>query len=250
MARSTQPKDMVALTVLGMLSEQPSHTYEIQRQIRNRHKDFAAGKTRALYRAIEDLVEQGLAEAVETTRDGRRPERTVYQITGEGREELVEWLIDLLERPVAEYPVFSIAIGFLPYLDQERALRALLARSILLRSQIAGHQENLRALTVASRLPRLVLLELEHAIALQTAELKWVGGIVEDIRKGRLHWDLDWLVEQFAEHNALERAQAAEDLEAATRRASLATTSPRRPSRATTPPTPKRQSKSKRGDNK
>lgn len=242
MERDTTSKDMVALTVLGMLSEQPSHTYEIQRQIRNRHKDFAAGKTRALYHAIEELVERGLVEAVETTRDGRRPERTVYQITEDGREELVEWLTDLLERPVAEYPVFNIAIGFLPYLAQDGALRALLARSILLRAQIAGHQEALRALSEDSRLPRLVLLELEHAIALQQAELKWVGGVIEDIRKGRLHWDIDWLVEQFAEHNALERAQAAEDLEGATRRAEL------RPQRSARPPRPYMPTATKRGD--
>jgi DNA-binding PadR family transcriptional regulator len=237
MDRRSNPKDMVALTVLGMISEQPSHTYEIQRQIRNRHKDFAAGKTRALYHAIEELVERGLVEAVETTRDGRRPERTVYQITADGREELVEWLTDLLERPVADYPVFNIAIGFLPYLDQDRALLALLARSLLLRSQIAGHQESLRGLSEDSRLPRLVLLELEHAIALQEAELKWVGGVIDDIRKGRLHWDIDWLVEQFAEHHALERAQAAEDLEEATRKAELHPARSTRPSRPDLPTT-------------
>lgn len=233
---------MVALTVLGMISEQPSHTYEIQRQIRNRHKDFAAGKTRALYHAIEDLVDRGLVEAVETTRDGRRPERTVYQITEHGREELVAWLTDLLERPVADYPVFNIAIGFLPYLSQDRAISALLARRILLRAQIAGYEESLRALTEDSRLPRLVLLELEHAIALQRAELEWVGGVIEDMRLGRLHWDRDWLVEQFAEHNALERAQAAGDLEEATRRAEL------RPHRSARPPRPYAQSTTERGE--
>jgi DNA-binding PadR family transcriptional regulator len=237
MERRINPKDMVALTVLGMLSEQPSHTYEIRRQIRNRHKDFAAGKTRALYHAIEELVGRGLVEPVETTRDGRRPERTVYQITEDGRHELVDWLTDLLERPVADYPVFNIAIGFLPYLAQDRALRALLARSILLRSQIAGHQDSLRALTHQSRLPRLVLLELEHAIALQQAELRWVGGVIDDIRNGRLHWDIDWLVEQFAEHNAVERAQAAEDLEEATRRAELRTRRSSRPLRPDMPST-------------
>jgi DNA-binding PadR family transcriptional regulator len=218
MERRTSPKDLVTLTVLGMLSEQPSHTYEIQRQIRSRHKDFAATKTRALYHAIEDLVRKGLAEPVETTRDGRRPERTVYQITEQGTEELMAWLTELLERPVAEYPVFNVAIGFLPYLPQDRALGSLVARTVALRAEIAMHQEVLRALQEDSRLPRLVVLELEHAIALRQAELKWVAGIVEDIRSGRLHWDIDWLIEQFAEHNAVERAQAAQDLEEATRR--------------------------------
>ena len=210
---------MVALTVLGMLSEQPSHTYEIQRQIRNRHKDFAATKTRALYHAIEDLVRDGLAHAVETTRDGRRPERTVYEITERGRVELVDWLTDLLERPVDEYPVFNIAIGFLPYLPQERALAALVARTEGLRAEIAAHQESHRSLLAELRLPRLVLLELEHAVALRKAELKWVLAVIADINSGRLHWDMDWLIEHLGEHNAKERAEAAADLERAARRA-------------------------------
>jgi len=209
---------MVALTVLGMLSEQPSHTYEIQRQIRNRHKDFAAGKTRALYRAIEELVERGLAEPLETTREGRRPERTVYQITAAGRDELEEWLTQLLEHPVAEYPVFSIAIGFLPYLTQDQALRALRSRTVALRAEIAAHREQLRALMEDAGLPRLVLLELEHAVTVRDAELRWVAGLADDIHRGVLHWDVDWLIEHLAEHSALERAQAADDLEAAVRR--------------------------------
>ena len=206
------PRDMVALTVLGMLSEQPSHTYEIQRQIRARHKNFAAGKTRALYHAIDHLVAQGLAEPVEKTREGSRPERTVYQITERGRVALVEWLTDLLERPSPEYPVFNIAIGFLPYLSQERALEALRTRGLALRGNIAAHQESLRALLEDLRLPRLVLLELEHSIALKRAELDWVNSVVADIHRGLLHWDHDWLVEQFAEHHALEQRLGAEEL--------------------------------------
>jgi DNA-binding PadR family transcriptional regulator len=219
---------MVALTVLGMLSEQPSHTYEIQRQIRNRHKDFAAGKTRALYHAIDELVQEGLVEPVETTRDGRRPERTVYRITAQGRDELVDWLTDLLENPVAEYPVFSIAIGFLPYVSQDRALEALRRRELALRAEIAAYEESMRSLREDARLPRLVLLELEHAIALRQAELHWVNGVVADIKSGMLHWDPDWLVEQFAEHNAIERQLAAEDLARAERRRAgrLPSTSP------------------------
>jgi len=212
MERRTNPKDMVALTVLGMLSEQPSHTYEIQRQIRNRHKDFAAAKTRALYHAIEDLVGRGLVEPVETSRDGRRPERTTYQITERGRDELTEWLTDLLERPAPEYPVFNIAIGFLPYVSQDRALQALRTRGVALRAEIAAHEDSLRSLAEDMHLPRLVLLELEHAIALRRAEVAWVNEVVGDIHRGVLHWDMKWLMEQFAEHNATERRLAAEDM--------------------------------------
>ena len=85
MEMRTQPKDMVALTTLGLLSEQPCHPYEIQRLLKERHKAYAVGKTRTLYRAIEELEAAGYIEPLETSREGRRPERTVYRITPEGQ---------------------------------------------------------------------------------------------------------------------------------------------------------------------
>src|SRR5450631_3956761 len=100
----TRPKDMVALTTLGLLSEQPCHPYEIQRLLKERHKSYAVGKTRTLYRAIEELEAAGYIESVETSREGRRPERTVYRITSDGSEELENWIADLLSTPVDETP--------------------------------------------------------------------------------------------------------------------------------------------------
>ncbi|HEV1997603.1 MAG TPA: PadR family transcriptional regulator [Candidatus Dormibacteraeota bacterium] len=205
MEKRTNPRDMVALTALALLSEQPSHPYEIQRQIRGRHKDFAAGKTRALYHAIDELVAEGLVEPMETIRDGRRPERTVFRITDDGRDELVDWLTDLLGRPVPEYSVFNIAVGFMAYLPQERANEALRNRALGLRAEIASLHAAMRVLTEEGRLPRIVLLEIEHSIAMRTAELNWVGTLMEEMRTGELGWTKEWLQEQFAEHVAQEK---------------------------------------------
>src|ERR1035437_5153778 len=99
MEMRTQPKDMVALTTLGLLSEQPCHPYEIQRLLKERHKSYAVGKPRPLYRAIEELEAAGYIEPVETSREGRRPERTVYRITSDGSEVLENWIADLLSTP-------------------------------------------------------------------------------------------------------------------------------------------------------
>ena len=202
MEKRTSQRDMVALTALALLSEQPSHPYEIQRQIRGRHKDFAAGKARALYHAIGELVAEGLVEPMETSRDGRRPERTVFRITDEGRDELVDWLTELLERPAPEHSVFNIAVGFMAYLPQERANEALRSRSLGLRAEIAALRESMRVLREEGRLPRIVLLEIEHSIAMRAAELTWVKGLVEEMRTGRLGWTKEWLHEQFAAHIA------------------------------------------------
>jgi DNA-binding PadR family transcriptional regulator len=189
MEMRTQPKDMVALTTLGLLSEQPFHPYEIQRLLRERHKSYAVGKTRTLYRAIEELESAGYIEPIETSREGRRPERTVYRITPEGSEELENWLADLLSTPVDETPAFRVAVGLLGYITQERAEAALARRVVGLRARVASLEAALGMAQEDLGLPRLVLLELEHAIALDAAEIEWIRSITADMHVGALVWN-------------------------------------------------------------
>ncbi|HVA23329.1 MAG TPA: PadR family transcriptional regulator [Chloroflexota bacterium] len=181
--------DLLALTVLGLLSEQPRHPYDLQRLIRSRHKDFAAEKARGLYHAVDRLVRKSLIEPVETNREGRRPERTIYQLTENGRDEFETWLRDLLENPVAEHPVFTAAVSFLCYLPQATACEALQARTVALESEIAGLDAALRVLQENLALPRLFLIEHEFTRALRAAELAWVRGLIDDMTAGRLGWD-------------------------------------------------------------
>ena len=129
---------MIALTALALLRECPLHPYEMQRLMHERHKDYAEGRTRALYRAIEELQAAGWIEPVETTREGRRPERTVYRITPEGDEALEDWLQDVLERPAREHLVFTAAVGLLAYLPLDRAVDALSHRVVELRAELAA----------------------------------------------------------------------------------------------------------------
>jgi DNA-binding PadR family transcriptional regulator len=189
MEMRTQPKDMVALTTLGLLSEQPCHPYEIQRLLKERHKSYAVGKTRTLYRAIEELEAAGYIEPLETSREGRRPERTVYRITPEGSEELENWLADLLSTPVDETPVFRVAVGLLGYITQARAETALASRIVSLRAKVTALDATLKMAQDDLGLPRLVLLELEHAMALADAEIVWIRSITADMESGVLVWN-------------------------------------------------------------
>jgi DNA-binding PadR family transcriptional regulator len=193
----TQPKDMVAITTLGLLSEQPCHPYELQRLLKERHKGYAVGKTRSLYRAIEELEAAGYIEPLEVSREGRRPERTVYRITPEGREELDNWLADLLSTPVDETPVFRVAVGLLGYITQERAETALATRIVSLRAKVSALDATLKMAQDDLGLPRLVLLELEHALALATAEIDWIRSIVADMQRGVLVWNEDLIRAHF-----------------------------------------------------
>src|ERR1700738_1587591 len=189
--------DVIALTVLILLSEEPMHPYQIERVIRERHKGWAMGRTRSLYHAVDHLVADELIEPLETSRDGKRPERTVYTITDLGRDEHRAWLVDLIEQPAPEHPLFLMAMSFVAYLGSPPALEALRIRAVALEGQIAGVEVWNRALNQELGLPRAVTLEAELHLALQRAELEWVRSIVAEIESGNLHWDEEYLRHHF-----------------------------------------------------
>jgi DNA-binding PadR family transcriptional regulator len=76
--------------VLGTLARHgPRHGHEIRRiaEVTN-VGEWGGVSVGALYRELRTMEGEGLVEAVRTERVGRRPARTVYAITGEGRLEL------------------------------------------------------------------------------------------------------------------------------------------------------------------
>lgn len=181
-----------ALAIMSLLFERDMHPYEIRRKVRHRGKDeFVDLRPGSLYRTIERLERAGLVEPVETSREGRFPERTVYRLTARGREELQDWMRELLSKPVNEYPPVVQALSVLPLLEADDARVQLEARMLRLESEIAGMETAMRRLHGV--LPRVFQIEGEYALTLRRAELDWVRALVEDLRTGRLAWSQEQL---------------------------------------------------------
>ncbi|MEU8362509.1 PadR family transcriptional regulator [Nonomuraea sp. NPDC048882] len=179
--------DLVGLTVLAMLSVRNSHPYELHRFIVDTHKDYVTGLPRSLYHAVEKLAGEELIAPVETTREGRRPERTVYEITDEGRRELSTRLRTLLQDPGPERRTFTAAISLIGVLPVPDALKALRARAAALEGTLAGLNGHLKALEDEG-LPEVLVIELDYQRALSETELTWVRRLVERLEQGELTW--------------------------------------------------------------
>src|SRR5260370_31448812 len=118
----------LALVVLACLSEHPMHPYEMATTMRERGKDQSIKLNYgSLYTVVEALQQHGLIVAQETERSGRRPERTVYRLTGAGRMELIDWLSELISTPVKEYTWFEAGLSLIPVVPPADAA-ALLAQ--------------------------------------------------------------------------------------------------------------------------
>ena len=58
-------------------------------------------------------------------RDGRRPERTVYRITDDGRAEFDDWMAELLGRAAKEFPQFEAGLSLMGVLPPDRVVELL-----------------------------------------------------------------------------------------------------------------------------
>jgi DNA-binding PadR family transcriptional regulator len=179
--------DLVGLTVLAMLSVRPGHPYELHRFIVDTHKDYVTGLPRSLYHAVERLAGEELIVPVETSREGRRPERTVYEITDEGRRELATRLRALLENPGAERRTFTAAVSLLGVLPVPDAVQSLRTRAAALEGALAGMNAQLKALKDGG-LPDLLVIEIDYERALTETELAWVRRLVARLESGELEW--------------------------------------------------------------
>lgn len=133
------------------------------------------------------LAGAGLIEPLGTSREGRRPERTVYRITERGRELSERWLREMLERPAREYPAFPAALSVAGVLPPDVIAEHLRLRAAAIEREIARIDAEVRS--VQQVLARVHLLEVEHARAMLGAELRWLRGLAADIDEGRLTWE-------------------------------------------------------------
>jgi DNA-binding PadR family transcriptional regulator len=164
------------------------HPYEIQRLIREWHKEeFLVLKRGSLYHAIERLQAAGLIDPVETSREGRRPERTIYRLTEAGEQAAHRWLRKMLAQPARDSTELFAALSFLSVLAPRDVAEQLEERARVLAVEIAGWKTALEEMV--PRIGRLPMIEVEYARAMREAELAWVKTLLEDVRTGALHWD-------------------------------------------------------------
>jgi DNA-binding PadR family transcriptional regulator len=185
----------LALAVLSLLHAEPLHPYAMQRLIKLWGKDSVinVGQRANLYKTIKRLDQAGLIAVRQTERAHQYPERTVYELTEQGRKAAHDWLAEMVATPRYEFPQFPAALSFLMMLPPQEAAGLLEQRADTLRKQLSSLEADLAA--YSATLPRIVLMDDEYRRAVTAAELAWIDGVVADLRAGAWTWSRDELAE-------------------------------------------------------
>ncbi len=183
MAAKRKVDNLMALAVLATVVQQPMHRYQIASLIRARGKDQDMDvKWGSLYTVVQNLAKHGFLEVVGTSRQGARPERTVYRITEAGRREMLDWTRELLSTPEPEHPRFAAGLSVQMILSPDEVMALLRTRLGLLEESIAARRAALTG--HLTEIPRLFLVEDQFAVAMLEAEAAWVRAFLEELTSG------------------------------------------------------------------
>lgn len=184
----------VAVLVLALLHEQPMHPYQVHQVLLRR------GDTRlvrinagAVYHAVERLARDGFVQVVGTDREGRRPERTTYEVTSGGRAAFADRVGRLLEDDLPSYPLFDVGLAECHELPETDVAAALAHRRERTARELADLQTRHRSV-LDRGVPAHYLLDLDHAIAHLHTEVDWLDRTLQalaadPLAPGALDWD-------------------------------------------------------------
>jgi DNA-binding PadR family transcriptional regulator len=182
------------LVILGFLRGQPLYGYEIKQMIEHIMGDWTNIAFGSIYYALGKLAEEGFVEKVGTEQEGRRPSRTVYQITDAGREEFMRLLREMWSNVEQQTFDFDIALSFMSALPVEEVkgyLRRRVTHLEHILQYLDAHQaEELADEHVPNRLASTVF---DHHRVHLGAELDWTRDLLQNVEQGMYDTEIEWM---------------------------------------------------------
>jgi DNA-binding PadR family transcriptional regulator len=165
---------------LAVLAAGPRHGYEVKKE-----QDAWFPETRhvaygQVYATLGRLVRDGLAEVVETRREGG-PDRTVYAVTEAGRDRLRRWLAEPAPPAGAggEEVVRKVVVALRVVAESDGVAAAL---EVVVR-QRTSYLQRMRSLHDASADEVAGQLARRHAVLHLDADLRWLDEVADVLRR-------------------------------------------------------------------
>jgi DNA-binding PadR family transcriptional regulator len=126
------------MLVLGVVRLfQPVHGYDVRRELVSWHVDeWASIAPGSIYNALKSLAKEGLIAVAGTGQVGARPERTTYELTPRGEQELSELVRDSWWTVKMPIDPLVAALSLLSFMDRKEAIAAIEARAATIKGSM------------------------------------------------------------------------------------------------------------------
>ena len=175
----------VRLVILGLLRERPLYGYEIKQVIEEHMSDWTSIAFGSIYFALDKLAEENFVEKVEVEQQGKRPSRSVYQITQAGRDEFLRLLRENWQQFERQYFSLDICLFFLDSLPIGEVRKYLQIRQSTLQTALEQIQNHRAEQLALPEIPSLAAAIFDHTLVHTKAELDWVTALLQNLEGGK-----------------------------------------------------------------
>jgi DNA-binding PadR family transcriptional regulator len=171
------------LVILGLLRQQPLHGYELKHILEEEMGDWTSIAFGSIYFALGKLEEEGMIVKVATEQEGKRPSRSVYQISEAGRDEFLRLLRETWVTPERQYFSLDVGIAFMDALPVEEVKGYLQGRISGLEQALAYMDEHEKEQLSRDDVPASAKMVFEHSRVHMNAELDWLTDLLEKVEQ-------------------------------------------------------------------
>lgn len=161
------------LLLLGILISGKTHGYRLNEYVAHAMNIYTDIKKSKVYYTLERLEKDGYVEH-ETEREGKRPERRVYQITENGKSYFLQLLRDNLGGFTRAYLNDDVGIGFMDKLSTAEVCELLQTKRGKVQSELNKFQE------IHDHGGNWQYV-ISHSIAHLEADLIWIDSIIANL---------------------------------------------------------------------
>jgi DNA-binding PadR family transcriptional regulator len=169
--------------ILGFLDMMPLSGYDLKKMFDSAVKYYWSATHSQIYRTLSQLADDGLVQ-VEIVQQIDHPNKKIYHITEEGKQELHKWLVIPQELPIIRHKLL-IQLSWADRLEDEQILILLedYAQKVRKRLELYRSKNQLLVLEHArtERERYLWQMTLENGILMYECELAWVTRAIEGI---------------------------------------------------------------------
>lgn len=172
------------LVILGLLRERPLYGYELKQIIEEHMGDWTNIAFGSIYFALGKLAEEGFAEQIAVEQEGRRPSRSVYQITEAGQAEFLRLLREVWGEVERHYYAIDVGLAFMEALPNNEVKSYLKGRIAQLEGIMQHISEHKAEQMAQPEVPTQAAAVFDHSLAHFQAELDWTRDLLDQVEAG------------------------------------------------------------------